>query len=141
MATMNEPVVIRAVVRLLVPFILMYALYVQFHGEISPGGGFQAGVIGAAAFIVYALVYGLDRAERILSQGVVRVGSAMGALIYGTVGVVALIKGGPFLNYSTLLGDAVKGQELGIFSIEIGVGVTVFSVMMVIFYTFAERTR
>ena len=138
---MNEPVVIRTIVRLLAPFIIMYGLYVQFHGEYSPGGGFQAGVIAAAAFIVYALVYGLDYAEKALPPEVAKAGCSLGLLLYAGTGIAAILKGGEFLNYSVLASEPVSGQHLGIFLIEVGVGVTVFSVMMVIFYAFAERTR
>ncbi len=138
---MNEPVIIRTVVRILAPFIIMYGLYVQFHGEYSPGGGFQAGVIAAAAFIVFALVYGLDSAEKALPPEVVKAGGALGLLLYAGTGVAAIIKNGEFLNYSVLAAEPVSGQHLGIFLIETGVGITVFSVMMVIFYAFAERTR
>lgn len=138
---MNDPVILRTIVRILAPFIILYGLYIQFHGEYSPGGGFQAGVIAAAAFIVYALVYGLDYAEKALSPEVVKAGCAMGVLIYAGTGIAALLKKGEFLNYSALLESPVSGQHLGIFLIEVGVGVTVFSVMMVIFYAFAERTR
>lgn len=135
---MNDHVVLRVVVRLLVPFIFMYGLYVQFHGEYSPGGGFQAGVICAAAFIAYALVYGLDHTLKIIPFGFVRVLSALGLLLYIAVGVVAMAMGGNFLNYSVLMADPVEGQKIGILIIELGVGLTVFSVAMLVFYMFAE---
>ena len=61
---MKNDLVLRVVAKLLIPFILLFALYVQFHGDFGPGGGFQAGVILAAAVIFYALIYGLDRARR-----------------------------------------------------------------------------
>lgn len=138
---MNDPVVIRTIVRLLAPFIIMYGLYIQFHGEYSPGGGFQAGVIAAAAFIVYALVYGLQNAQNALSLEVVKTGSALGLLLYAGTGVVSLLKNGEFLNYNYLASTPIGGQHLGIFLIEAGVGITVFSVMMVVFYVFAERTQ
>ncbi len=138
---MNNTVVIRTIVRLLVPFIIMYGLYIQFHGEYSPGGGFQAGAVAAAAFIVYTLVYGLERAEKALPLEVVKAGCSLGLLLYAGTGVITLIKKGEFLNYSVLTKTSVGGQHLGIFLIEAGVGLTVFSVMMVIFYVFAERTR
>ena len=138
---MNEPVVIRTIVRILAPFIIMYGLYVQFHGEYSPGGGFQAGVVVAAAFIVYALVYGLDNAQKALSLAVVKTGCALGLILYAGTGVITLLMGGEFLNYSYLLPNPIAGQHLGIIMIEAGVGITVFSVVMVIFYVFAERTR
>ena len=61
---MKDDVVLRVVAKLLVPFILLFALYVQFHGDFGPGGGFQAGVIIAAAVIFYAIIFGLPTARR-----------------------------------------------------------------------------
>ena len=67
---MHSYLVLRVVAKLLIPFILLFALYVQFHGDFGPGGGFQAGVIFAAAFILYALIYGLEAANQICSMPV-----------------------------------------------------------------------
>ncbi len=136
---MEDDIILRTVVKLLVPCIIMFGLYVQFHGEYSPGGGFQAGVICAAAFIVYGIIYGLDDLLEVLPLWFVKVLSSVGVLIYGSTGLVAMFKGGRFLEYSYLLKNTVHGQELGIFAIEIGVGCTVFAVMMLIFYMFGKR--
>ena len=62
---MKHHLVLRVVSKLLIPFILLFALYVQFHGDYGPGGGFQAGVIFGAGFILYALIFGLDNARRV----------------------------------------------------------------------------
>mgnify|MGYP003487470888 CR=1 FL=1 len=61
---MMNDLILRVVAKLLIPFILLFALYVQFHGDFGPGGGFQAGVILAAAVIFYALIYGLADARK-----------------------------------------------------------------------------
>ena len=63
---MNHHYIIRVTSKLLIPFILLFGLYVQFHGDFGPGGGFQAGVIFASAFILYALVFGLDNARKVV---------------------------------------------------------------------------
>ena len=136
---MSHHLVIRVVAKLLIPFILMFGLYVQFHGDFGPGGGFQAGVIFASAFILYTLVFGLDNARRVLPDTAIRIGVALGLLIYGFTGVAALLLGGNFLDYSALRPDPVGGQHLGIFIIEFGVGLTVASVMVAIFFAFAGR--
>ena len=137
---MAEHLVLRLVSELLIPLILLFALYVQFHGEYGPGGGFQAGVIFAAAFILYSMLFGLDAARRVARPQVLRVLAALGVLIYGSVGVASLLAGGTFLDYSVLSEDPVSGQHLGIIVIELGVGITVASTMMLIFFAFTARS-
>lgn len=127
--------------RLLVPFILLFALYVQFHGEYGPGGGFQAGAIFAAGIILYALIEGEREALEVLSPRVLMLLMGGGALLYGAVGVVTMLLGGDFLEYGVLADDPVKGQQWGIIAIELGVGVTVAGVLLAIYHAFAARGR
>jgi multicomponent Na+:H+ antiporter subunit B len=138
---MDDRVILRVGTKLMIPFILIFALYVQFHGDYGPGGGFQAGVIFAAAFVLYALVFGLGNAIKVLPPKVAYICGAMGVIIYIGVGYVALARGGEFLNYSVLVHDPVHGQEYGIIGVELGVLVTVFGVMIGLFYAFAARRR
>jgi len=122
--------------RLLAPFIFMFALYVQFHGDFGPGGGFQAGVIFASAIILYGLVNNVNAAEKVVPMSWLRVYACLGVLIYGGVGVASILLGGNFLEYNVLAHDPVRGQHYGILLVELGVGLTVFSVMVIIFYSF-----
>ena len=137
---MNHHLVLRVVAKMLLPPILLFALYVQFHGDYGPGGGFQAGVIFAAAFILYALVFGLETARRVVPEGVVRAAMAVGVLIFAGVGFAGLLLGGNYLNYSVLAENQRAGQHLGITLIEFGVGTTVAAVMIAIFFAFAGRS-
>lgn len=127
------------IAKLLIPFILLFALYVQFHGDYGPGGGFQAGVIFAAGFILYALIFGLQYTQRVLSQNAVLHLVAFGVLLYGGVGIVGILMGGNFLDYNVLSNDPVSGQHLGILLIELGVGITVAAAMLAIYYAFVGR--
>ena len=136
---MRHHPVLRVVGKLIIPFILLFALYVQFHGDFGPGGGFQAGVIFASGFILYALIFGMDGARTVAPLGLLQSIVASGLLIYIAVGVAALLLGGNFLDYSVLSRDPVAGQHLGILLIEFGVGVTVASVMIAIYFAFADR--
>ena len=138
---MNHHLVVRVVSKLLIPFILLFGLYVQFHGDFGPGGGFQAGVIFAAALILYALVFGLDNARKVAPDSAVRVGMATGVLLFGFTGVASLLGGGNYLDYSALSQNPVGGQHLGILLVELGVGITVCSVMIAIFFSFAGRNH
>lgn len=137
---MRHHLVLRVLTKILLPPILLFALYVQFHGEISPGGGFQAGVIAGAAIILYGLVFGLERTEQAVPPGFVRGLMALGVLVYAGTGLVSMARGGQFLDYDFLdPHDPVHGQHLGIMLIEIGVFLTVSSTMISIFYSFAGR--
>jgi len=135
---MEHHLVLRVVAKLLIPLILIFALYVQFHGDYGPGGGFQAGVIFASGFILYSLIFGVEDARSVISFNLLRVLSASGLLLYIFVGIAALISGGNFLDYNVLLSDPVSGQHLGILVIEFGVGMTVAAVMMMIFFVFSH---
>lgn len=124
----------RVMAQLLVPFILLFGFYVIMHGELGPGGGFQGGVILAAGYILYALVYGSDAGERAISARVSDPLNSLGVLIYAGVGVATLLAGGAYLDYSALNpADPPAGQALGILLVEIGVGVTVCAVMITLF--------
>jgi len=131
----------RVVGRMLIPFILLFGLYVQFHGDYGPGGGFQAGALIAASIILYALLEGENRALRVLPRGLLTGLIAGGALLYGAVGVAGMLLGGKFLDYSLLADNPVSGQHVGILLIEAGVGITVTGVLLSIFHAFAARGR
>lgn len=135
---MEHHLVLHVVARLLIPLIMLFALYVQFHGDYGPGGGFQAGVIFAVGFILYGLIYGVDKLREIIHPGLVRSLAAFGVLIYVSVGIASMLNGGEFLNYSVLALNPVTGQHLGIMLIELGVGLTVASTMTILFYAFAR---
>ncbi len=133
--------ILRIVSKILIPPILLFSLYVQFHGDYGPGGGFQAGVIFAAAIILYTMFFGVDIAQQVVSSALLRVLAAFGVLLYGSVGLVSMLNGGTFLDYSALADNPITGQHIGIIVIELGVGMTVAAVMVMIFYCFAGQVN
>ena len=140
-ALADRHLVLRVVSKQLIPAILLYAIYVQAHGDYGPGGGFQAGVIFASGLMLYMLMVGIDAAERVIKPRVLERLIALGVLIYGGTGVLNMIQGGSFLDYRTLSHDAKHGLHYGILAVEIGVGVTVTAVITSIIYTFAGHMR
>jgi multicomponent Na+:H+ antiporter subunit B len=138
---MKHHLILRIIAKFFIPLIVLFALYVQFHGDYGPGGGFQAGVIFGAAFILYALVFGLETALQVLPLGVLRMIASLGVLVYAGTGMASLLRGGNFLDYNVLASDPLSGQHLGIIVIELGVGMTVASVMLIIFFSFADGDR
>ena len=135
---MKHHIILRIVTKLLIPLILLFGLYVQFHGDFSAGGGFQAGVIFAAGFILYNIVFGLDVGQSILSSNTVKSLMAIGVILYIVVGFLGILLGGNFLEYNDLSSTPIRGQLLGVFLVELGVGLTVSNVMVLVFYSFND---
>ena len=135
---MRKNPILRETSHLLIPAILLFGLYVQFHGDYGPGGGFQAGVIFASGIILYALLHGVKKAENIISLNVTKALAAIGLLLYAGTGIVDIFLGGNYLDYNVLAHEPTHGQHWGIFFIELGVGITVACVIISIFYAFAK---
>lgn len=134
----GDNLIIRTAVRMLVPFIQLYGLYVIVHGHYSPGGGFQGGVVLGASFILLALAYDLQTSLRFMSERVNAVLGNVGVLIYTGIALLCALLGGLFLDYSALqriipLGP-VEWRSMGIFLVEVGVGIAVMSIMASLFW-------
>ncbi|MBM3526772.1 MAG: Na(+)/H(+) antiporter subunit B [Alphaproteobacteria bacterium] len=138
---MRFDVVIRVGTKLILPFILLFALYVQLHGDYGPGGGFQAGVIAAGMVILVALTFGIDQAKQVAPQALVQRMVPLGVLIFAGTGLVGMLYGQNFLDYSVLGPVAPSARERGILLVEAGVLVTVSGTMLSMFYAFVERGR
>jgi multicomponent Na+:H+ antiporter subunit B len=116
-------VIVQAISRMLIPLVQLFAVYIVFFGQYSPGGGFAAGVILGASFIMTILVYGSDHAEGALMRTVLH-RDGLGLLIFVGVGGLCLIGGGQYLNYSALQIpglDEPGRRSLGMVLTQIGV--------------------
>lgn len=132
-----EDVIIQTVCRILLPFIQLYGLYVIAHGHHSPGGGFQGGVILGASFILFCVAYDIKEAKRRMSEKLDTMFCSLGLIIYSGIGIICLVLGGNYLNYSRLHHilpvNPIDARSMGILGIEIGVGITVMAVMISLF--------
>ncbi|MEA3371892.1 MAG: DUF4040 domain-containing protein [Campylobacterota bacterium] len=133
----EKNLVLWVVVKPFIALILVFGLYVQFHGDYGAGGGFQAGVIFASGFILYSLVFGESYARQVVPAAILPRLAALGVLIYGVTGLVSLFFNKSFLDYTALSSNPVSGQHLGILLVEAGVGLAVFSTILLIFYSFS----
>ncbi len=135
-------IIIQTVCRLLIPFIQVYGLYVIAHGHSSPGGGFQGGVILGSSFILLCLSHDLEEMKKRMTQKSLLLFCSLGVLIYAGIGFLCLLLGGAYLDYGTLHTflpvDPIRARSLGIFGIEVGVGITVMAVMVSIFLNLAS---
>ena len=135
---MNDDPILRVCTKIIVGPIILFGLYVQFHGDYGPGGGFQAGVIVAAGFILHSLIFGLKEGRKLVSENLNLNIMILGVLLYGGVGLISLYFNTEFLNYSILAHDSKHGQHIGILLIEFGVGLTVAGVMLKLFHLFSS---
>ena len=136
-------IIIKTVCRILIPFIQIYALYVVAHGDFSPGGGFQGGVIFGSSLILIAIAYNLKTLVKRISEKFLGVFSAIGVLIYVGIGTLAMVMGGNFLDYgklAPLIGEH-HVRALGMLGVEIGVGIAVTAVMVIIYINIVSEGR
>ena len=133
----NNPI-LRIATKILFAPIILFGLYVQFHGDFGPGGGFQAGVIVASAFILYAIVFGLEKGKELFPLSINIFLLALGGILYGGVGIASMMLGDEFLSYNVLGSSQQAGQHIGILLVEFGVGLTGSNVMIALFYAFAS---
>jgi len=139
----GESIIIQTGVRLMVPFIQLFGLYVIVHGHYSPGGGFQGGVVLGASFILLAVAFDLKTSLRRFSLGANAVMGNAGVLIYAGTAVLCALLGGLFLDYAALARviplDPVEWRSLGIFLVEVGVGLAVMSIMASLYWDLSSR--
>ena len=137
---MDNQVTIRVVCRIMIPFIQLFGLYVIAHGELGPGGGFQGGVILAASIILLTVVLGREEGRKRLSEKAAMLLAPTGVIIFAAIGLICMIAGGAYLEYSKLpLGSEKLAVHLGIYGIEIGVGLTVAVGIITIFFEMADK--
>jgi multicomponent Na+:H+ antiporter subunit B len=142
----QQDIIIQSIVRLLVPFMQLFALYVVMHGHHSPGGGFQGGVMLGASFILLAISHDLKTSLERMSERANRLYGGIGVLIYAGIGVVCIFLGANFLDYSALhkilpATDPIMARSHGMLVIEIGVAIAVMAIMMSIYAHAASRGR
>ena len=131
---MRDQVILRVVSKITAPFILVFGFYVMAHGELSPGGGFQGGVVLASAFILYGLVFGPAELDEIVPRRVTDGLAGFGVLLYVVVGLVGIVGDYRCLDYAPLrITGPESAESWGMTLVEYGVGITVASVMITVY--------
>ncbi|KJV57101.1 Na+/H+ antiporter family protein [Orientia chuto str. Dubai] len=131
----NNVIVSSIIAKIITPYILLFALYIQINGEVSPGGGFQAGSILASAIIGYDSIYPQQLVRHKLAILPLSIIATLGVMIYGLTGLLALLYGKNYLNYNVIT-FSYDSQSLGIFIVELGVGIAVTASLLIIYYLF-----
>jgi multicomponent Na+:H+ antiporter subunit B len=126
------------------PFILMYGLYIILHGEVSPGGGFQGGVVIGAAYILYTIVFNLKEGQNQAPSSYITLGNSIGPLLFVLAGLWGILAGYTFLA-NKVVGILPHGELGGIFGslplllINLGIGLAVSSIVVGLFFAFLEK--
>jgi multicomponent Na+:H+ antiporter subunit B len=131
-----DSVIIDLVVRVLVPFIQVFAIYVAAHAHYGPGGGFQGGAILAASVLLVRLCLGHEYAAALYPLRSMLVLGGVGLAVYGVIGFLPMLVGGEFLDYSLIPIeglDRVSSRYWGTMVVELGLTLGVFGILVSIF--------
>lgn len=135
--------VLKRMVALVLPFVQMLGLYVIFHGHLSPGGSFSGGIITGLSLIAFSLVFGLEKGHEKISERLMGLIESFGALWYGAMGLVGVLRGTTFLmnkGAGVPLGEPGRLFSGGlILLITLGVGLKVASTMVTLFNALMEE--
>ena len=139
----HDSLIVVTFVRVLVPLVQLFALYVLAYGHYGPGGGFQAGVLLAATYILTALALGREAFQRRVNERICMALAAGGVLLYLATGVAGMIGGSTFLDYSVLPlpVSPVRARYFGILFIETGVAIGVAATLVLLFARLADTKR
>jgi len=137
--------IIKTICRILIPFIQLFSLYVVAHGDFSPGGGFQGGVMFGATLVLMAISFDLRTVLDRVGEKMLALLAACGVILYGGIGVLCMLLGGEFLDYGELARilpvHAEEARALGMIGVEVGVGIAVTAVMAIIYVNIASAGR
>jgi multicomponent Na+:H+ antiporter subunit B len=131
--------ILQTAARLLMPLLLLFAVFLLLRGHNQPGGGFVGGLVVAASFVLYSIAFGVDAARRAL---LLRPSTLLGvgllvALVSGLPGVAA---GRPFMTAVwTTVGAGPTVLDVGTpLVFDVGVFLAVIGVVLTIVFTLAE---
>ena len=122
------------------PLMLYFVLFIQINGEASPGGGFQAGAILASILVGLMMINNRIANIVIFKKSSLTFFAALGVLIYAAVGIITMFDDANFLDYYALNDNLHKAQFIGIFIVELGVGMSVTSTLILIYKQFAQTS-
>lgn len=136
--------VVGTVIKKIVPFMVMYGLYVIFHGEVSPGGGFQGGVILGASFVLYVIIFSYKESEKKMPSDTLRIINTLGPFLFVFVGLIGVITGYAFLANKVIkvIPHGIEGtlfSSLPLLLIELGIGFGIGSIITHVFYGYVTE--
>ena len=137
---MPSGIIRKVVAKLSIAFIMLYGLYVIAHGKVSPGGGFQGGVIIAAGVILFILAFGMKEGLKRFEQWKTDVMCSLGVLVLLVTSSLPMFFGGKFMEFVVVpIVDPIWSSKIAITVIEFGIGLTVAAVMVTLFVETAKK--
>jgi multicomponent Na+:H+ antiporter subunit B len=126
---------------ILIPLIIAFGAYLVFHGQLTPGGGFQGGIVLAAGPLAVLLAGRYLSMKRIAPQPVLEAADSIGAAGYALVGLGGLIFAGVFLKNFMPLGATGHLLSSGMMPLNsIAVGLEVAGAFLLIWTEFLDQT-
>lgn len=135
-------VVLKNITKILFPFIVIYGIYIIFHGHLSPGGGFAGGTIIGAAFILKALAFEQAKNVKILPYTLIKKTESISMLYYVVLGLTGVFASHAFL--SNTKADILLGHPGNLLSgglilfINLGIGIKVAATIISVFSSLEE---
>jgi len=143
----KRDVVIDVTTRLMLPFILLFGLYVMMGTE-GTGGGFQGGTILAAGFILYITTFGIEKGREKMPESVNTFFKSLGIALYNAAGWICILfslAAVQFLNYpgfwpvTDFVGIAGSRAWLVAYMVEVGIGLTVMAAFVSQYFDLAWK--
>lgn len=138
---MKESEIVDMVSRKLVPYILLFGFYLISFGHLSPGGGFQGGVVLASGFILLALSRGIGPAHKLFPAEKISLMETTTFFLFLFIGVAGILAGKFFLENFLPLGEAGQVPSAGfVFFLNIIIGLKVGAgISLICFHLFREK--
>jgi multisubunit Na+/H+ antiporter MnhB subunit len=131
--------ILQTATRVLMPLLLLFAVFLLLRGHNQPGGGFVGGLVVASSLVLYSIAYGVEAARRaLLVKPATLLG--VGLLVALTSGLPAVITGHPFMTAQWTevpLGPTAVAMGTPLV-FDVGVFLTVIGVVLMIVFTLAE---
>lgn len=134
-------IIVQTVSRLMIPFIQLFGLYILMHAPVSPGGGFQGGVIVGTSMILMAVSFGLFKAERRAPDKIRTIMDSSGALLFAGMGFLGILAGGMFLAYGIIPLPMTPAEvsRLMIILVGVAIGIHIMALMPTLFFTMTQE--
>ena len=132
----DDAVIVNLLSKIILPILLIFGFYVHSHGDYTPGGGFQAGIIFACALCLY---YFINPKKDRISYYILTILSMIGFILYVGIGILSFFKTGKFLDFTFLPFNHTNAR--GVFIVELGIAFVVFSSVARVFTTLLEALQ